>query len=95
MPTNWYMFFIAALIPLIIGAIYYNPKVAGRAWMKTNGLKDEDLEGANMLLIFGLTYLFSLMMAFILSRIVMTTMKRSIPVHRKYVTDSTTTAMKK
>lgn len=70
MPTNWYMFLLVGIIPLLIGSIYYNPKVVGGAWMNVNGFSDEDLEGANMPLIFGACYLFSVMMAFILSSFV-------------------------
>ncbi|MGB1243133.1 MAG: DUF1761 domain-containing protein [Chitinophagales bacterium] len=70
MPTNFYMFFIVALIPLIVGAVYYHPKVAGNAWMKTNGFTEESLQGANMMLIFGLTYLFSFMISFFLPGLV-------------------------
>ena len=70
MPTNFYMFFIAGLIPLVIGAIWYNPKVFGNAWMKTNKFTPEYAGGGNMAVIFGLTYLFSVMLAFILSSIV-------------------------
>jgi hypothetical protein len=64
------MFLVSALIPLIVGAIYYNPKVVGAAWMKTNGFKSEDLEGANMAVIFGATYFFSILISFILASFV-------------------------
>ncbi|MDA9773619.1 DUF1761 domain-containing protein [Saprospiraceae bacterium] len=70
MPTNFYMLFVSALIPLIIGAIYYNPKVVGSAWMKTNGFTDKDLEGANMPLIFGLTFVFGIFISLMFSFIV-------------------------
>ena len=70
MPTNFYMLFVSALIPLIIGAIYYNPKVVGGAWMKTNGFTDKDLEGANMPLIFGLTFIFGIFISLMFSLIV-------------------------
>ena len=70
MPENFYMFFVAGLIPLIIGAIYYSPMLVGNAWMKTNGFTAESLKGGNMALIFGLSYLFSVMMAFIMSSFV-------------------------
>ncbi len=59
MPTNWYMILVAGLIPLAIGSIYYSPAVAGKQWMKVNGFTEESLEGGNMALIFGLTYLLS------------------------------------
>jgi len=64
------MFFVAGLIPLIVGAIYYSPKVAGNAWMKTNGFTEESLKGGNMAMIFGLSYVLSVLMAFIMSSFV-------------------------
>ena len=54
---------ISALIPLVIGAVWYNPKVLGTAWMKESGVTEESMKGANMAVIFGLTYLFSFMLA--------------------------------
>ncbi|MBK6930767.1 MAG: DUF1761 domain-containing protein [Saprospirales bacterium] len=62
MEFNWIMVFAAALIPLVVGAVYYHPKVLGNAWMRASGLTEESLKGGNMALIFGLTYLFSLML---------------------------------
>lgn len=70
MPTNFYMYFVAGLIPLLIGSIYYSPKVAGNAWMKTNKFTPESMQGANMPLIFGLTYLFSCFIAFMMGSFV-------------------------
>ncbi|MFT5912616.1 MAG: hypothetical protein ACI9XO_004155 [Paraglaciecola sp.] len=70
MPTNFYIWFVAALIPMIIGAIYYHEKVFGSAWMKVNGFKKEDMEGANMAVILGVSYLFSVFIAFFLTNIV-------------------------
>lgn len=70
MPTNYYLFFIAALIPLLVGSIYYNPKVLGGPWMRVNGFTDADMEGANMALTFGLSYVLSILAAFILSTLV-------------------------
>ena len=54
---------VAGLIPLIIGFIWYNPKVLGTAWMNAAGLTEEKLKGANMGLIFFLTYIFSSLLA--------------------------------
>lgn len=64
MDFNLFAFAGAALIPMIIGFIYYNPKVLGNAWMEAAGLTEEKLKGANMPLIFGLSYVFSLFLAF-------------------------------
>ena len=70
MPTNFYMFFVAAMIPMIIGAIWYNPNVMGKAWIKSSGLTEEYLQKGNMPVIFGLSYLLSVLVAFGLSGIV-------------------------
>ena len=64
MPTNFYMYFITALIPLLIGSIYYHPKVVGNAWMKVNQFTEKDLEGANMIAILGLSYFLGIMISF-------------------------------
>lgn len=70
MPTNFYMFFVAGLIPLLVGWLYYSPMVAGNAWMKSNNFTKESLEGANMGLIMGLAYLFSCFIAFMMAGMV-------------------------
>lgn len=64
--VNFYWIFVSALIPLIIGSIYYNPKVLGKAWLSASGLSEEEAKQGNMLKIFGLTYLFSLFMSYII-----------------------------
>ncbi len=64
MEINFLFIFLASLVPLVIGFIWYHPKVFGTAWMKATGMTDEKAKGANMPLVFGLTYLFSLFMAF-------------------------------
>ena len=51
--------FVAALVPMIIGFIWYNPKVFGTAWMKVADMTEEKMQGANMLVIFGVSYILS------------------------------------
>jgi hypothetical protein len=63
MNLNWYVPFLAALIPLIMGFIWYNPKVFGKAWMKAADINEDKMKGAKMGLIFGLAYVFSLLVA--------------------------------
>lgn len=67
MTFTWYIPFITALIPLLVGFVWYNPKVFGTAWMKATDMTEEKAKKANMVLMFGLTYLFSLIMCVILS----------------------------
>ena len=54
MASNWWMFFVAGLIPLAIGFVWYGNMGFGKKWMNINGFTDEDLEGGNMVLIMGL-----------------------------------------
>ncbi|MBL7766071.1 MAG: DUF1761 domain-containing protein [Chitinophagaceae bacterium] len=61
MEINWLIVASAALIPLIVGFIWYHPAVFGKAWMKAAGVPEDAAKGANMALIFGLTILFGLM----------------------------------
>jgi Protein of unknown function (DUF1761) len=51
-----------ALIPLLLGFIWYHPKVFGNAWMKAAGVTPDAGKGG-MALIFILTYIFSVFIA--------------------------------
>ncbi len=61
MEINFVALFLAAIVTLVTGFIWYSPKVFGTIWMKENNLTQEELRKGNMLKIFGLTYIFSLM----------------------------------
>ncbi|MBK7478127.1 MAG: DUF1761 domain-containing protein [Haliscomenobacter sp.] len=63
---NFYLYFVTALIPLLIGFVWYHPKTFGNAWMKEADLTDEKMKGGNMLLTFGLTYVFGLLVSVVL-----------------------------
>lgn len=47
---------VSALVPLVAGAIWYNPKVFGTAWMRASGITEAQVQSGNMAVIFGLTY---------------------------------------
>ena len=70
MELNWYVSFISSLIPIMVGFIWYHPRVFGKAWLKSIHSTEEDLKGRKMLLVFGLCYLFSLMLSIALMPIV-------------------------
>jgi len=59
---NWWILFIAALVPMIVGFVWYGP-LLGKAWMKVNNFTEESLKGANMALIMGLSYFLSVILA--------------------------------
>jgi hypothetical protein len=71
MKMNYLVLGLTALIPLVVGFIWYHPKVFGNAWMKSLGFTEDKMkEGFNMPLVFGLTYLFSFFLAFALQSMV-------------------------
>ena len=61
---NWFAIIAAALSNFLIGGLWYSPVLFGKLWMKENQFTDNDLKKGNMLKIFGLTFLFSFVMAF-------------------------------
>lgn len=61
MEINFIALLVAAIVTLVVGFIWYHPKVFGTIWMRENNFTAEELKKGNMLKIFGLTYLFSLM----------------------------------
>ena len=64
MHLNFPMILVAALVPMIMGFIWYNPKVLGTAWMKAADVSQEKMKGANMAVIFILAFVFSFLLAF-------------------------------
>ena len=68
-PINFWMYFVAALIPMIVGFIYYNPKVVGGAWMKVNGFTEESLQKGNMALILVLSFILSILLSMSMANI--------------------------
>lgn len=61
---------VAAISALVIGFIWYNPKVFGTAWMQAADMTEEKMKGANMAKIFGLALLFAFLLATALPGIV-------------------------
>ena len=67
MQINYFTFLVAAIVTLILGFVWYHPKVFGTIWMKENNFTQEELRKGNMLKIFGFTYLFAVMIAMTLA----------------------------
>lgn len=66
MEFNFYALLVAAIVTLVVGFIWYHPKVFGTIWMRESNLTQEELQKGSMLKIFGLTYIFSLMITMVL-----------------------------
>ena len=69
MEMNYYIPFITALIPMVIGSIWYGP-LFGNAWMKQLGFTKESLEGTNMFKILSISYIMSVLISFALIQMV-------------------------
>jgi len=60
---NWLAVFAAAVSTFVIGGFWYSPALFGRAWMSANNFTQEDLNKSNMAKIFGLSFIFALLMS--------------------------------
>ncbi len=58
-PTNWGAVFAGTAIYVIVGAIWYSPKLFGGLWMSATGLSKEQLRNP------GIAFLFAIINAFV------------------------------
>jgi hypothetical protein len=63
---NFLVIFLVSFIPLVIGFVWYNPKVFGTIWMHETGMTEEKAKEANLFMIFGITFFMSFLFAFAL-----------------------------
>ena len=63
---NFLAIIVSAIVPILIGFVWYNPKTFGTAWMREAEVSEEKLKGGNMLIIFGVTLVLSFFLAFFL-----------------------------
>lgn len=66
MEINFLALIAAAVSALVIGFVWYNPKVFGAAWMKAADMTEEKIKGGNMAKIFALALFFAFLLAFAL-----------------------------
>jgi hypothetical protein len=70
MNINFLALLLAALSTLVVGFIWYNPKVFGTIWMKEAGITEEKMKGTNMVLLFGMSILYAFFISFTLQFLV-------------------------
>ncbi|RNC88144.1 MAG: DUF1761 domain-containing protein [Winogradskyella sp.] len=63
MELNFIAVAVSALVPMVIGFIWYNPKVFGTAWMQASGMTEEKIKSGNMAIIFGVSLILSVLLA--------------------------------
>ena len=54
---------VAALSTFLIGGLWYSPALFYKPWLRANGFSEADVQKGNSGVIFGLTFLFALIMA--------------------------------
>ncbi len=57
---NFMAIVAASLSAFALGGVWYSPALFGKAWMRENGFREEDLKGGNMVKIFGLAMILAL-----------------------------------
>ncbi|MFC0603440.1 DUF1761 domain-containing protein [Winogradskyella pulchriflava] len=64
MEINFLAVLVAAIVPMVMGFLWYNPKLFGNAWMREAGMTEEKMKSGNMGVIFGVSFLLSILLAF-------------------------------
>lgn len=70
MQPNFLALLVAALSTLVVGFIWYNPKVFGSIWMRETGMTEEKAKGANMMIVFGMAIFYAFLIAMVLQFLV-------------------------
>jgi len=70
MSISYPIVFLAALVPMVVGFVWYNDKVMGKVWQKASGTTDEMIAESNMALILGLSFVFSCMLSMMMMSLV-------------------------
>jgi hypothetical protein len=84
----------ASLIPLLIGALWFNPKVFGNALMKANGIdpNDPNMKRGHKPVVYIVTFIMSLIIAFFLQAMVIHQFHLYSMFYKLPVTDPSTPA---
>lgn len=59
---KWLAIIVATIAAFLTGALWYGP-LFGKAWMKENNFDEDDLKNANMVKIYGVTFILELVIA--------------------------------
>ncbi len=60
---NIWAVLVAALANFLIGGLWYSPALFGKVWMRANRFTDADLKKGSPAVIFGVSFVFCLIMA--------------------------------
>ena len=63
--VNYLAVIAAAVATFALGGLWYSPALFGKAWQREAGVSEEKMKSANLTLIFGLTFVLSLIAAWV------------------------------
>lgn len=86
MHMNFVAIAVAAIIPMVVGFIYYHPKVLGGMWMKANGFTLESMGTGPKPILYGLALVLSFLLATFLCINVTGPGQQTAPDGHSYVT---------
>lgn len=66
---NYLAVLLAAVSSMVVGSIWYAKGVFGETWAKAAGIKLGDMKGSNMVTTMGLTFILSLLTAYVLAHV--------------------------
>ncbi len=66
---NWFAVIVAAVSAFALGAVWYGP-IFGKRWQTLTQLSDEELADANMAMVFGTSFVLTLIISFALAAMI-------------------------
>ena len=63
--VNYFAVIAASVATFALGGLWYSPALFGKAWQREAGVSEEQMKDANMVKIFGLTFVLSLIAAWV------------------------------
>lgn len=64
MHINWAAFAVAVVAQMLVGMIWFNPKVMGKTWARVNGLDVNNMMPEKPGLTYGITFILTIMFTF-------------------------------
>ncbi|MCB0382241.1 MAG: DUF1761 domain-containing protein [Psychroserpens sp.] len=64
MEFNFLAILVAAIVPIVLGFVWYNPKTLGNTWAREAEMTEEKMKSGNMPVIFLVSLLLSFILAF-------------------------------
>jgi len=67
---EWLPSLLSALSAFLLGGLWYSPLLFGKTWQREAGLSDEQLQAANKVRIFGVSFILCLVAAIAFSMVI-------------------------